>query len=75
MNRFLLAGMLAALPLCAERMSPYRCFSNSNGDGAADFSRWQTHRLINESFADITTDRRYSNLWVVNFDGSGDRAA
>ena len=26
------------------------------------------------NFADIQTDERYSNLWVVNFDGSGHRA-
>lgn len=25
------------------------------------------------AFADVMTDRRYSNLWIVNFDGSGHR--
>jgi acylaminoacyl-peptidase len=24
-------------------------------------------------FADIMTDKRYSNLWLINFDGSGHR--
>jgi dipeptidyl aminopeptidase/acylaminoacyl peptidase len=29
--------------------------------------------VYQRNFADIHTDRRYSNLWVVNFDGKGDR--
>ncbi len=29
--------------------------------------------VYQRNFADITTDRRYSNLWIVNFDGTGDR--
>src|SRR5580704_4409123 len=29
--------------------------------------------VYQRNFADIMTDRRYSNLWIVNFDGSGDR--
>jgi len=25
------------------------------------------------NFADVVTDRRYSNLWIISFDGTGDR--
>src|SRR5579862_9784660 len=25
------------------------------------------------TFSDVTTDEKYSNLWIINYDGSGDR--
>ena len=72
MNSFFQAGIMAALPLCAERMSLTDVFQIQTAT-APQISPDGKRIVYQRNFADITTDRRYSNLWVVNFDGSGDR--
>jgi len=73
MNRLSLAFALLGCSLApAERLSLNDIFqiqTVTQPQISPDGSRVVYER----HFADIMTDRRYSNLWVVNFDGSGNR--
>jgi acylaminoacyl-peptidase len=64
--------LLAALPLAAERLSLTDVFQIQTAT-VPQISPDGKRVIYQRNFADITTDRRYSNLWIVNFDGTGDR--
>ena len=62
----------AAFPLAAERLSLMDIFQIQTAT-QPQISPDGTRIVYQRNFADIGTDRRYSNLWIINFDGSGDR--
>ena len=75
MNRHLLIAALmtsTGLTTAAERLSLTDIFQIQTAT-QPEISPDGKRIVYQRNFADITTDRRYSNLWIVNFDGSGDR--
>ncbi len=67
------AGFVASTALlCAERLSLTDIFQIQNA-AQPQISPDGKRVIYQRNFADITTDRRYSNLWIINFDGTGDR--
>jgi dipeptidyl aminopeptidase/acylaminoacyl peptidase len=64
--------MVAALPLAADRLSLTDIFQIQTAT-QPQISPDGKRIVYQRNFADITSDRRYSNLWIVNFDGTGDR--
>lgn len=65
--------MLAALPLsAAERLSLTDIFAIQTA-ALPQISPDGKCIVYQRNFADVTTDKRYSNLWIINFDGTGDR--
>ncbi len=69
---FLIPLLSAAFPLAAERLLLTDIFQIQTAT-QPQISPDGTRIVYQRNFADIGTDRRYSNLWIVNFDGSGDR--
>lgn len=70
----LLAGFLATAALLpsAERLSLTDIFQIQTAV-LPQISPDGKRIVYQRNFADIATDRRYSNLWIVNFDGAGNR--
>ena len=73
------AGILAALlaatmgvASAAERLSFTDIFQVQTA-GQPQISPDGGRIVYQRNFADIATDRRYSNLWITGFDGKGDR--
>jgi dipeptidyl aminopeptidase/acylaminoacyl peptidase len=71
MIRFLFC-LAAVMPLGAEHLSLTDIFQLQTA-GSPQISPDGRRIVYQRNFADIKTDRRYSNLWIINFDGSGDR--
>jgi dipeptidyl aminopeptidase/acylaminoacyl peptidase len=75
MNKLSVVGAVlisAALLPAAERLSLTDIFQIQTA-AQPRISPDGKRIVYQRNFADITTDRRYSNLWIVNFDGTGDR--
>jgi Tol biopolymer transport system component len=76
LNLFLrsFAGVfLAAVTISAsERLSLTDLFQVQTS-GQPKFSPDGKRVIYQRNFSDIKTDKRYSNLWIVNFDGSANR--
>jgi len=69
-----IAGLLvaAASLLSADHLSLTDLFQIQNA-AQPQISPDGRRIVYQRNFADITTDRRYSNLWTINFDGTNDR--
>ena len=61
-----------SLPVIAERVSLMDVFQLQTAT-VPQISPDGRRIVYQRNFADVATDRRYSNLWIVNFDGAGDR--
>jgi acylaminoacyl-peptidase len=72
MIRLLLIAALPITTFAAERLSLTDIFQIQTAT-VPQISPDGKRIVYQRNFADITTDRRYSNLWIVNFDGTGDR--
>src|SRR5947209_20191548 len=64
--------LVSAFPMAAERLSISDVFQIQTAT-LPQISPDGKRIVYQKNFADITTDRRCSNLWIVNFDGTGDR--
>src|SRR5947209_7757156 len=64
--------LVSAFPMAAERLSISDVFQIQTAT-VPQISPDGRRIVYQRNFADMSTDRRYSNLWIVNFDGSGDR--
>jgi len=73
-TRALVAAVLlsAALLPAAERLSLTDIFQFQTAS-QPQISPDGKRIVYQRNFSDITTDRRYSNLWIINFDGTGNR--
>jgi len=76
----LLAGVISSLTaLCALAQAPANRLAaldifNLQFAGTPQISPDGSRIVYVRSFSDVMTDKRYSNLWIVGFDGSDDRA-
>jgi dipeptidyl aminopeptidase/acylaminoacyl peptidase len=72
MIRIILLMGLTAATLPADRLSLTDIFQIQTAT-QPQISPDGKRIVYQRNFADTATDRRYSNLWIVNFDGTGDR--
>ena len=70
MKRFAVC-LLAVLPLGAAKLSLTDIFQIQTAS-LPQISPDGKHIVYQRNFADVITDKRYSNLWIINFDGTGD---
>src|ERR1700730_15446592 len=71
MIRSLLAVSLCALPLIsADRLSLMDVFQLQTAS-LPQISPDGKRIVYQRNFAEVMTDRRYTNLWIINFDGTG----
>src|SRR5205085_1949067 len=73
MMRLVLAAVLSLIPAqAADKLALPDIFQLQTA-GQPRISPDGRHIVYQRNFADVMTDRRYSNIWIIGFDGSGNR--